>query len=182
MKTAIFIDGGYLDKILQNEYQVRIDYAKLPEIIAQEKEILRTYYYNCEPYQGSPPTEDEKLRFSRAQKFYKMLTRLPRYEVRLGRLARRGNDYEQKGIDTLLSIDLVNLAATKQIANAIIIAGDYDYVPAIKVTKEHAVNVILYHSRIRGCYHDLLWEICDDRVPIDQELIDKIKRITLFEH
>lgn len=176
MKIAIFIDGGYIDKVLQNEFQVRIDYAKLPEVVSHGKELLRTYYYNCLPYQSNPPTEDEKARFSKAQRFHKMLTRLPKYEIRLGRLARRGDDYEQKGIDTLLSIDLVNLAATKQISDAILIAGDYDYVPAIKVVKEHAVNVTLYHSRIRGNYHDLLWEICDDRVPISQDFINKIKR------
>ncbi len=176
MKIAIFIDGGYIDKVTRNEFEVRIDYAKLPEVICGGKEILRTYYYNCEPYQSNPPTPDEKERFSRAQRFYKMLTRLPRYEVRLGRLACRGDDYEQKGIDTLLSIDLVNLAATKQISDAILVAGDYDYVPAIKVVKEHAVNVILYHSRVRGNYHDLLWEVCDDRIPISQEFINKIIR------
>ena len=38
--------------------------------------------------------------------------------------------FEQKGIDTLLSIDMVNLAATKQVSNIILLAGDSDYIPA----------------------------------------------------
>lgn len=177
MKTAIFIDGGYLDKVLKKEYnKISIDYAKLSEEIVNNNLILRTYYYNCPPYQSNPSTVEERERVSRADKFYAMLNRLPKYEVRHGRLARRDGRFEQKGVDTLLSVDMVNLAASRQISDAILIAGDYDFIPAVKVAKDHAVNITLYHSKERGSYHDSLWNTCDMRKPIDQSLIDKIKR------
>ncbi|MCK9229919.1 MAG: NYN domain-containing protein [Syntrophales bacterium] len=175
MKIAIFIDGGYLDKILKNN-SIRIDYCKLSEELSMGKTILRTYYYNCLPYQGSPPTDEEKSRFSGAQRFHRALERLPRYQVRTGKLAKRGDQYEQKGIDTLISIDLVNLSASGKISDAVLVAGDSDFNPAVRIAKEHGVNVFLCHSVNRNEYHDSLWEICDERIPIGRDFLEKIKK------
>ncbi len=155
MKIAIFIDGGYLSKILRNS-RAQIDFSLLSAELSQGKEILRTNYYNCLPYQSSPPSREEKERFSRAQQFHNALERLPRYEVKEGRLAKRGTDYEQKGIDTLLSIDLVNLAASGKISDAVLLAGDSDFIPAVKVAKSHGVNIFLYHSADRREYHNFM--------------------------
>jgi uncharacterized LabA/DUF88 family protein len=175
MKIAIFIDGGYLDKI-SKKYGPNVDFNRLSQEMAHGKEILRTYYYNCLPYQGNPPTTDEKERFSKAQKFYRALERIPRYEVREGRLAKRGVEFEQKGIDTLLSIDLVNLAASGKISDAVLLAGDSDFLPAIKVAKEHGINIFLYHGRDRSEYHESLWLAYDERIAIDTCFLDKVKR------
>jgi len=176
MKVALFIDGGYIDKIMEHEFHFRLDYAKLPLVLSRGREILRTYYYNCLPYQSSPPTPEESERFSKRQQFHTMLTRLPKYEVREGRLVKRGVEFEQKGIDTLLSIDLVNLAASNKISEAILLAGDYDFVPAVKVVKEHGVNVTLYHSQYRTSYHNQLWEACDERFALTAPLVNQMKR------
>jgi uncharacterized LabA/DUF88 family protein len=111
-------------------------------------------------------------------KFYVMLDKLPKYEVRYGRLVFRDGEFEQKGVDTLLSIDIVNLSASGKISDAVLLAGDSDYIPAIKVVKDHGLNFILYHSKSKNCYHSSLWNICDERVPIDLGLIEKIKRTT----
>lgn len=113
-RLAIFIDGGYLDAVLRDEFGLpRIDYKKLTEQLAGEDPLLRTHYYTCEPWQSSPPTEDESKRFSSAQRFHNYLRRIPNFEVRLGRLAYRGEHadgrpiLEQKQVDILLAIDLV---------------------------------------------------------------------------
>ncbi|NWF92118.1 MAG: NYN domain-containing protein [Syntrophaceae bacterium] len=182
MRTGVFIDGGYFEKIIKNEFgEVPIDFSKLIAVLVEGRELLRTYYYNCLPYQSSPPTEEESQRFARKERFFSYLRRLPRFCVRLGKLAYRGmtNDgkkiFEQKGIDTLLSIDMVNLAATKQVSNIILLAGDSDYIPAVEVVKSHGVGVILYHSQKKDSYHVDLWQTCDERFPINQSLINKIR-------
>lgn len=78
------------------------------------------------------------------QRFCDSLNRLPRFEVRLGRLARRGPDkhnqyhFEQKMVDVLLSIDLVALSTKGRITDVILVAGDSDFVPAIEVAKRKA--------------------------------------------
>jgi uncharacterized LabA/DUF88 family protein len=184
MRAAIFIDGAYLEKIVKLEFNlVQIDFAILSEVMAGGREILRTYYYNCLPYQSSPPSKEEKERFSNKQRFFTYLERLPKYTVRLGRLAYRGIEggekkFEQKGIDTLLCVDMVNLAATHQISNAALLAGDSDCIPGIKIAKEHGVGITLYHSQDRDSYHWQLWQECDERFPMNGEFIDRVRART----
>ena len=47
LRVAIFIDGAYLEKVNKNEFGLSpIDFGKLSQVMANGKEILRTYYYN----------------------------------------------------------------------------------------------------------------------------------------
>lgn len=184
MKVAIFIDGAYFEKILKHDYAgQRINFQKLSDILSgDKKETLRTYYYHCEPYQSSPPSTIERRMLSNKQKFFNYLSRLPRYEVKKGRLEYRGTDqngkkiFRQKGVDTLLSIDMVSLGATRQISDVILLAGDSDYVPAVETVKPFGINIILYHGPRKDTYHQDLWKRCDERHPITQELIDMVKQ------
>lgn len=84
-RAAIFIDGGYLDWVIKSELnRCRLDYQKFSAALAGDKELLRTYYYHCEPYQSSHPTTEESARFASMQSFLYRLKQLPRFEVRLG--------------------------------------------------------------------------------------------------
>ena len=184
MKTAIFVDGGYLEKDTKKEFSpdecntIRIDFKKLSNELAGGKEILRTYYYDCLPYQSNPPTQEEKDRFSNKERYFNTLNNLPRYCVRLGGVACTTEKATgkkkiiQKRIDVLLSVDMVGIAATRQVSDVVLLTGDSDFVPAIEKVKEFGVNVILYHSRT---YHRELWQVCDDRIKINQDFINKIK-------
>jgi uncharacterized LabA/DUF88 family protein len=181
-RVAIFIDGGYLDKVLQKEFKfARIKYQKLSDWMSKGMSIFRTYYYNCLPYQGSPPTEDEKDRFSRAQKFHYSLRKLPHYEVREGKLEHRGYDkdgvpiFVQKRVDILLGVDLVLLSTKLRITHASIFTGDSDFLPAIRVAKNEGVLINLFHSQL-FLPHDDLWQIADDRFVITEDVINKITR------
>jgi len=179
-RIAIFIDGAYLDFVLKEEFKgARVDYAKLSDAIAQGDTILRTHYYDCPPYQGNPPTDDEKTRYANRRRFFTYLERLPRYTVRLGILAKRtGYDgrprFEQKRVDILLGVDLVQLAAKGQIQQAILLAGDSDFIPAVAAAKSEGVLVRLYHG---ANPHTDLWQEVDDRVRINQELIDSVLHV-----
>ncbi len=153
-RIATFIDGAYLDFILRDEFALaKLDYALLSKKMAEPNELLRTYYYNCLPYQSNPPTAEERQRFGQKQSFYAKLNKLARFEVRLGRLVYRGLDpkgrpiFEQKRVDLMLGIDLVLLSAKHQITHAVILAGDSDFIPAIEVAKNEGVLIHLFHGR-----------------------------------
>ena len=60
-------------------------------------------------------------------------------------------------------------------SNIVLLAGDSDYVPAVEVAKTHGVGIILYHSQRTDSYHKDLWNVCDERFPINQSMINKIK-------
>ena len=137
-RCAIFIDGAYLEFVLKQEFgRPSVDFAGLVSKIAGSSDLLRAYYYDCLPYQSARPTPDESERFARRQKFHHALNLIPRFEVRLGKLAFRGHQngrpiFEQKRVDILLGVDLVQLAAKHQITDAMIVAGDSDFLPAVE--------------------------------------------------
>jgi uncharacterized LabA/DUF88 family protein len=162
-RTAIFIDGGCLKKVLKLFGEPKIEYLEFSERLAGGKERLRTYYYDCMPYRSSPPTVEETRRCAAMQRFLDHLRRLPRFEVRLGRLAKRPSGFEQKRVDVLFAVDLTRLSASRQIGQAVLVTSDSDFVPAIQAAKNDGVLVQLYYSP-KLSYNDELLQACDDRM------------------
>jgi len=176
-KVAVLIDGGYFAKVLENLFgEPNIDYEAFSNKICGDAERIRTYYYDCMPYQSNPPTLEERKRYAERDKFIYKLKKLNRFEVRLGRLQKIGREFKQKGVDVLLSVDLVRMSWGHQIDRAVLVTGDSDFVPAIKAARDAGVVIILYYSRKPPMYvHDELFDNCDERYEITQELIDSIR-------
>lgn len=200
-KAGVFIDGAYLGKLLQEFGEPKIDFEifsnELCEIV--DAEHYRTYYYNCLPYQSSPPTDEEKRRYSAMSGFINnYLGKLPRFEVRLGKLSRfdivcpkcssflrcdscnvnRIKNYEQKRVDNLLTVDLTRLSWTRAIQKAILVTGDSDFVPVVDEAKHAGVSTIVFFCR-KGTttIHDELYNACDDRFEMDEDLIRKVTKV-----
>ena len=178
-QCAIFIDGGYFEKVLQYDFGCpRLDFQDLSNDLAARAghQRLRTYYYDCMPYQSNPPTEAEKNKYRAKAKFIHALRRnVQRFEFRQGKLRKTGSgQFEQKRIDVLLGVDMVRLCSKGQIETVVLIAGDSDLVPAVKASKEEGAIVTLYYHR-RSVSDELLNE-CDEFYEIDQALIDSNRR------
>lgn len=172
-KTAIFIDGGYVASILKS-LGTKLDFLKLSNELCSDSERLRTYYYHCMPYQSNPPTPEEKSRYSNADKFIYSLKQKPRFEIRLGRLQKIGDDFSQKGVDVMLAVDLVKMSWDKQIQKAIVIASDSDFVYAVQAAKDAGILTELYYSKTNPVNYSLL-DVFDERKLIDQNLLDRCK-------
>jgi uncharacterized LabA/DUF88 family protein len=174
-RAVVLIDGGYFRSILDTDFdRPKIDFLKFSDTICGGDERLRTYYYTCMPYQSSPPTDDEKRRFSAADKFVYTLRNLPRFDVRLGKLAHVGKEFVQKRVDILLAVDLVRMSWGRFIGTAILVTGDSDFVPAVEAAKDAGVLVRLYYSQ--SSIHDELRSAVDESFVITKELIDSCKR------
>lgn len=178
MNAAIFIDGGYFDRVSRDCGSPRIDFGKLSSILAKPHELLRTYYYHCLPYMGPMPSEEDQTRYDNKQRFFTALTRLNRFEVREGKLEYRGTDkeserpiFEQKRVDIYLGVDLVMLATKQRIHRAILVTGDSDFLPAIRAAKNEGVLIHLYHGTGPQQPHKDLWEEADERTVITPELL-----------
>lgn len=169
--TVILIDGEYARKLFIKS-GFRLDVPKLVDKILEETKIeesdlLRVYMYTSAPYQAPRPTPDEKQRYKAFQRFKEFLQRQDNFELKLGRTEKRGDDdFEQKMVDVLLSIDLVELSAKSKINTAILVAGDSDFVPAIKKAKDNGVKTILFCSDNRREFHQNLWKEADKRYQI----------------
>ena len=194
-RLAIFVDGGYLDALAEEEFGIRVDMGKLGEeirrIIATKSqdsiELLRTFYYHCLPYQSNPPTEEESIRFGNKRKFFSALNYLPRFTVREGRLVFRGKDingkpiFQQKRVDLLLGLDFALLSGKQQIAHAAVVSGDSDLIPAFRVAKEEGILLWLFHgpreSKKDGysTFANELWQEADERYEINLNFMQRIQ-------
>jgi len=107
------------------------------------------------------------------QKFFTKLKRFPRFEVKLGRLQMIENQFKQKMVDVLMSLDITSMAYENQIQHVILIAGDSDFVPAIKKAKDYGSIIHLYYHP-SSVHNEILDEI-DELHKIDEVFLNKCK-------
>ena len=170
-KSSIFVDGGYLNRIKRKLNVYDIDFFELSESICKmlDTRRLRTYYYNCMPLVRKGNKEDEK-RFSKMQSFMTNIKRLPRFEVRLGKLQNIDGKFRQKMVDVLMSIDIIDMCFDKQIESVVVIAGDADFVPAIKKAKNYGAIVHLFYHP--DSVHNELLDTVDELHEINEGLLN----------
>lgn len=182
---AIYIDGGYLDKVLQNEYpQTKVDIGLLVEQMRASDTLLRAYYYHCMPYRSDPPTTDEERRYASKRRFIDALSYIPRFQVRLGHLNYQGLTdkgqpiFQQKRVDMMLGVDMALLAVKQRVDRMALLTGDSDTIPAVEAVKPEGVVVTLWHGplKTRSSPSRDLYQIVDERVEIDQSTINVVTR------
>lgn len=181
------MDGGYLNALARDEYHIWFDFDKLSAMIhsaiaantREPLDLLRTYYYDCLPFQGNPPTPRQVERMSSRKKFFDSLRNLTGFTVREGRLVHRGYDvanrpiFQQKGIDLLLGLDFALLAAKHQITHSAVVSGDGDLIPALEIAQQEGIRTWLVHGPT-STYAAELWRGADDRILITQEIADSV--------
>lgn len=183
MRSAIFIDGGYLLNQLQDA-QVTPDYRRLAEhLLAPLRrqttlDLMRCYFYYCPPWMSEKPTEGELRRMAAHEKFAEEIEANDRWQLRLGKLERRREGdkqvFAQKRVDVQLSVDLVHHAAAGHIQHAIVVAGDSDFIPAIAAAKESGATVTLWCDNDKSVHKDLLAEV-DEVHFIDWKTFPQLK-------
>ena len=89
------------------------------------KELLRIYWYDGVGATGR--TREQKA-----------ITGIPDVQFRGGTMNSRG---QQKGVDTLLVIDLIELSTNQAISDAIVIASDGDFAAGIELAQRRGVRV-----------------------------------------
>ncbi|GAG04037.1 unnamed protein product [marine sediment metagenome] len=169
--AAVLIDEGYFSAITKKFFEsARVDFLKFSNILCKSCRREITFYYTCMPYQSSTPTADERIRFANKDRFLNALRKYDRFEVRLGRLVKRDDGFRQKGVDVQFALDLSNLSNENKIDRAIIVAGDSDFVPAIKDANEKGVITENVHHPVEFSYH--LRDVCQESRWITKGLIE----------
>ncbi|MCY4582117.1 MAG: NYN domain-containing protein [Chloroflexi bacterium] len=183
--TAVFVDGAYLEKVLLYDHdKAPIDFGRLVAAMVEGGELLRAYYYHCLPYQSNPPTNEERARYAARHRFFTALRHIPRFEVRLGKLVRRGMDrdgkpvFQQKRVDLMLGVDMALLAGKHRIGKVALLSGDSDFTPAVEAVKNEGVLTTLWHGSLTREVRPSseLRQACDERRELTAELIQSVLR------
>ena len=181
-ESIVLIDEGYLSFIskffgkgrpLKNHIEI------FAQKLAKERNLIckTIYFYTAPPYQSSRPSNEENMRKAHYDSFIDILKKVnPPIIVREGRCQKdeKGN-FHQKGVDTLLTMDLLKVAQKKEAVKIILLTSDTDFVPIIKdIRKEYKTKIILayFTDRKRKSPFSLsnhLWNVCDDRICIRKD-------------
>jgi uncharacterized LabA/DUF88 family protein len=142
MRVAVFVDAGYVyaqgssaitglktpksrEALLLNETKI-VEVLKLKaRLVSSGKELLRIYWYDAAPLTG--PTAGQ-IRIGQ----------LDDVKLRLGQLNSTG---QQKGVDSLIVTDLMELARNKVIVDAVVVTGDEDIRVGVQIAQSLGVRV-----------------------------------------
>lgn len=181
MKAVVFIDGGHLRVLVRqagNEYDPDFIEAVAFACVAEDESLLRVLHYDCAPYHGNLklPVSGELAPFQGSDEWLKVLAAKPRFAVRLGALKFRGFKpkrvpiasanlfdadfqprFEQKGVDMRIGLDIASNADDRSIDRIVLIAGDTDCLPAMKVARTAGLQVVLVRVPKQRLARELLW-------------------------
>ena len=155
-ETLVLIDEGFVDKLTKlfgDGKRLKFDKFEFSKRISKKQNLFcqHLFYYTAPPFQGTTPTKKERSMREGYDKFVTVLSKNKNITIREGRcqkiINKEGNiDYNQKGVDTLLTIDLSHLREDyPQIKKIILVSSDTDFCPAINDVKERGgIKVILY--------------------------------------
>jgi uncharacterized LabA/DUF88 family protein len=142
-QIAIFVDAGYLhaqgSALLTGQKKLRpqiildvsLTLQKLQELsqsFALGSRLLRTYWYDGLTRTGRLSSEQEQI------------ANAPYAKLRLGTVNSRG---EQKGVDSLIVTDLIDLARNRALTDAVLVSGDEDIRIGVQIAQTFGVRVHL---------------------------------------
>lgn len=152
--TLVFVDNGFfklVKKELENKHKKKKKLLQTFRNICKKEDLnlKHLFFYYSPPYQSGKPSEKEKKLTRDYENLKKMIKNKKWATFREGRCQRlkinQEFTYSQKGVDILLTIDLMRFTKKFPTINKIIlIICDSDFVPAINQLKEENIEVILY--------------------------------------
>ena len=150
-----FIDGGYLregfKKLVDHEkilFEGMVDSLMWKfQILPTKGELARVYYYDA-IVEASADLNKHKEQ----EEYFHKVGLTPSFEVKLGRLIKTGSgEYKQKGVDILISIDMLTKAFQNFYDVAIFIGGDDDFkdlIDTVKNLTNKKVNGVAFQHNV----------------------------------
>lgn len=167
MKSILLIDGGYLRNVARDAgYTYTNDFIEaFARVCVLDGEALqRVLYYDCPQYRGKQrlPVSGETKQFTASDRWLTDLACRELFAVRRGTLAFRGwvprstpieergaltddhfrPNFEQKGVDMRIGLDIATISANGRIDRIVLLSGDTDLIPATKHARKANLEVV----------------------------------------
>lgn len=181
MKVSVLIDGGH-SRVLARQAGYKYDPDYIEKIaracVEPDETPLRFLYYDCAPFVGKAklPVSGDEHEFTGSDAWLKTLAGKDLFAVRRGVLKFRGfkpkkipiasrplkdsdfaPDFEQKGVDMRIGLDIANHASMRSVDRVILVSGDTDCIPAMKHARISGLQIILATFPGRAVAPELLW-------------------------
>lgn len=169
-RVAIFIDGSNLYHNLKR-YEIRIRFEDIIKKLETKRAVVDIFYYTA-----LLDEEYDPERYKKHIEFLDKIKQIPNFNVILCNLKRivlkDGTiDYQIKGDDIYLAADLIKGAYENLYDVAIIVSGDEDFIPAIKLAQKNKKKVINAFFPKSSSY--LLRDCCDGSINLRKALSKK---------
>ncbi len=168
-KIVLMIDGGFLRVAARKagrHYDPGFIESFSKNCPSSDEELFRVLYYDCPPYQGQQklPVSGLTKTFDESGQWLQVLAQKDLIAVRLGVLKFRGfklkkvpvagsdaltdadfsPDFEQKGVDMRIGLDIAAYSALKHVDRIGLVTADTDCVPAMKLARKSGAQVVLF--------------------------------------
>ncbi len=176
-RVIIFIDGSNFYHSVKDTFDIhdnQIDFQKLIDVLRNGRLLVGVYYYNA-----ALDIKYNKDVYWKQQKFFADLRKIPGFNIVLANMRKivRADgkaEYNVKGDDIHLGIDMVSLAYENQYDIAILVSGDGDFSPAVKRVQKLGKKVEnAYFSVSRS---SLLKQVCDKSALLDDIVENCIRK------
>ena len=190
-ETLVFIDEGFLDKLTKlfgGRKRLKFNKFDFAKRIAKKQGLFcrHLFYYTAPPFQSENSTELERKMKEGYDRFVNALAKDKRISIREGRCQKIVNsskeEFHQKGVDTLITIDLSHVKDDfPKINEIILVSSDTDFCPAIRdIRIRDKIKVILYtyfdkKRKSKFSLSNELIDCCSGFVKLSKEDFEVIK-------
>lgn len=143
----VFIDGGYLRRIAWDNNRPLYNPRKIAERVVSHKNVQawpagpytanNVHLARITYYDGRPDEEEDR----ELTDYWNAIELLPDTELGFGSV--RGRPRRQKAVDTLIAVDMIVGAFNKLFSVAVLISGDFDFVPVVDEVRRLGVMVTI---------------------------------------
>lgn len=166
-RVSIFIDGSNLYHSLKRN-QIRMSFEEIIKRLETRREVMDIFYYTAELDKNYNPEK-----YKDHHEFLEKLRKIPNFHVVLCNLKKTilkdgSIDYDIKGDDVHLASDLIKGSYENLYDVAIVVSGDEDFVPAIKIARANKKKVINAFFPKSSSY--LLRNCCDGSINLKRTL------------
>ncbi|MBU4308807.1 MAG: NYN domain-containing protein [Nanoarchaeota archaeon] len=175
-KVSIFIDGNNFYFGLKRIYKdkkklMNFNFERFCAFLANKREIVKIFYYNAAMDRTKNPDK-----YKTQQKFFSQLKKIPKFNLILCKLLKRkiqGTNqyyYILKEDDIHMAGDLIKGAFKNTYDVAILVSGDGDFVPAVKIAQEE--GKIIENIYFKKSASTNLKRKCDNSFMLKEEILN----------
>ena len=167
-RVAIFIDGSNLYHNLKR-YNIKTTFEEIIKKVETKREIVDIFYYTA---MLDKSTDEEG--YKKHKNFLDKIRKIPNFNIVLCNLRKMiledgSVDFAIKGDDVYLATDLIKGAYEDLYDIAIIVSGDADFIPAIKLAQKNDKKVVNAFFPKSSSY--LLRNCCDGSINLRKALL-----------